>query len=143
MTIQRLFVAHKAVIIDKHERILVLRESGDAGRSHPGKWSVPGGRMEFGESPEEALRRELREEVGIMNVHVEMPVHVDTWKPKRRGDEEWQIVGIFYIVRLHEETVIIMNEEYSEYRWITESDMFQMEFLPEDEQAIRKTFHHC
>jgi NAD+ diphosphatase len=50
-----------AVITDKLGRVLLLKH-----RFRPGTgWGMPGGFMNEGEQPEDALRRELREEVGL------------------------------------------------------------------------------
>ena len=52
-----------AVLIDPDGRVLVCQRT--ATQSHPGKWEFPGGKVEPGESPEAALRRELWEELGV------------------------------------------------------------------------------
>lgn len=52
-----------AAIVDGDGRILVQRRP--AGRPQPGVWELPGGKIETGETPEAALVRELREELGI------------------------------------------------------------------------------
>jgi 8-oxo-dGTP diphosphatase len=44
-------------------KILICRRRAD--QPHPLKWEFPGGKIEAGESPEAALVRELREELGI------------------------------------------------------------------------------
>ena len=57
----RFAVTAGAVIIDNLGRVLLLKH-----RFRPGTgWGMPGGFMQEGEQPEEALRRELREEVGL------------------------------------------------------------------------------
>ncbi len=52
-----------AAIIDARGRILAARRGPSM--SLAGKWEFPGGKMEVGETPQESLRRELDEELGI------------------------------------------------------------------------------
>jgi ADP-ribose pyrophosphatase YjhB (NUDIX family) len=51
-----------AVVHDSAGRLLLIRR-GHA--PHAGLWSLPGGRVEAGETPEEAVRREVLEETGL------------------------------------------------------------------------------
>ena len=64
----RFTVSAGAVIMDERERVLLLEHVFRAGSG----WGVPGGFMEQGEQPEEAIRRELREEVGLELERVEV-----------------------------------------------------------------------
>lgn len=57
-----LFVTAVA-LVDRDGRVLVQQRS--AHRSMAGLWEFPGGKVEVGETPEQALIRELREELGI------------------------------------------------------------------------------
>lgn len=57
-----LFVTAVA-LVDRDGRVLVQQRS--AHRSMAGLWEFPGGKVELGETPEQALIRELREELGI------------------------------------------------------------------------------
>ena len=54
-------VTAAALVIDKQNRVLLLNHRFRAGSG----WGIPGGFIEHGEQPDEALRRELREEVGL------------------------------------------------------------------------------
>ena len=57
----RFAVTAGAIITDGHGRVLLLKH-----RFRPGSgWGLPGGFIEQGEQPEEALRRELREEIRL------------------------------------------------------------------------------
>jgi mutator protein MutT len=48
---------------DEHKVLLSLR--GLQARNEQGKWEIPGGEVNFGEKLEEAVKREVREEIGV------------------------------------------------------------------------------
>lgn len=56
-------------------RILLCRVS--AGNLHAGKWTLPGGGVEFGESPQDAAWREIMEETGL-EADLSATAHVDS-----------------------------------------------------------------
>lgn len=60
MLLQRVVVA---AVIERAGRVLVCRRRN--GQPHALKWEFPGGKVEPGETPRDALRRELEEELGI------------------------------------------------------------------------------
>lgn len=55
----------KAFIVYKSKMLLVLRDN-KPDIPHPNKWNTPGGGIEEGESPEQALKRELMEEISVI-----------------------------------------------------------------------------
>ena len=64
----RFTVTTGAVIVDEQGRVLLLQH-----RFRPGSgWGIPGGFIQPGEQPEAALRRELREEIGVEPESVEL-----------------------------------------------------------------------
>ena len=51
-----------AVILTRENRVLLMKRKGPHG---PGTWTVPGGHMEFGETPQQCAVRETKEEIGV------------------------------------------------------------------------------
>jgi 8-oxo-dGTP diphosphatase len=62
-TPQPLILVVAAALVDADGRVLIAQRP--EGKSMAGLWEFPGGKIEAGESPDEALIRELREELGI------------------------------------------------------------------------------
>jgi 8-oxo-dGTP diphosphatase len=75
----RFTVTAGAIVTDQEGRILLLKHVFRVGSG----WGIPGGFMEGGEQPEEAVRRELREEVGLELEHAEIALVRALKKPRQ------------------------------------------------------------
>ena len=110
--------AVRALVIDGAERVLLYRFVGPGGRS---VWATPGGGVEAGESNEEAMRRELREEVGLhdpdLGPCISTREHVFVWHRVVRQVER------FFLVRVDRHDVVpevdLSEEGMEEHRWWT------------------------
>ena len=97
------------------------------------QWDLPGGRMEFGETAEETLKREIREE---LNVEIEPVKVIDTWNYMH--NESSQITGIIYYSEISSGTIKI-SDEHDGYAWVGFEeirDIFTKEFLLEQMEAL-------
>lgn len=63
------------ILVDDEGMLLVQQRQ--AGTACAGQWEFPGGKLEAGESPQQALRRELQEELGIDNLSLEWLTRLD------------------------------------------------------------------
>ena len=103
-----------------------------------GGWELPGGKVEPGESPEEALHREILEELGVTIV---LGCHV----PGPAPDGSWPL-GSDY--RLHVRLAAIasgsprMLEDHDELRWLTRSRLYAVPWLPADLPVIEALATH-
>ncbi|MHB1064309.1 MAG: (deoxy)nucleoside triphosphate pyrophosphohydrolase [Georgenia sp.] len=136
-TPSRLVVA--AAIVDSLERptrTLCARRSAPAALA--GRWELPGGKVEPDETPEEALHRELAEELGIqVRLGAVLPGPVD-------GD--WSILeGRTMRVWLAELTDGDPEplEDHSELRWVTQDALEDLDWLDPDRPIVRalRTVH--
>jgi len=97
-----------AVVVHGGELLLVQRGSG-AGR---GLWSVPGGRVEWGETLEEAVRRELHEETGLRALDV-APLGV-----VERIDETWHFVIHDFLATIESTDGACAGDDAAALAWV-------------------------
>lgn len=55
----------KAFIVNEENDTIFLMHKGSKDILNPGKWEIPGGKMEFGETTTETFKREVKEESGL------------------------------------------------------------------------------
>jgi 8-oxo-dGTP diphosphatase len=90
----KLSFAQKGLILDKTKTKLLAIKYGDAKYTPDiiDKYGLPGGKMDFGESPDQSLIREVKEETGI-TINPGKPYHVYSWTYKK-GQVNQQIVAL-------------------------------------------------
>src|SRR5437868_11851497 len=117
-----------AALLFKNEKILVCQRTRH--QTMPLKWEFPGGKIEEGEQPRDALRRELEEELGI-NATIGDEI--------ARIQHEYPNGGIvelrFYVVR--EYLGEIENRIFKDVQWSAPKDLPGYDFLEADLTLVR------
>jgi len=129
-----------AIIIREGE-ILLEKRKNEPGK---GKWSVPGGLVELGESVEQTVMREVKEETGL---EVEKPEHIDVVDNIIRdesGRVKYHFVIVDYLVKLKSGTLKAASDA-EELRWVTfdEVEKYDLtktfrEFFQRNRQKLEK-----
>jgi 8-oxo-dGTP diphosphatase len=120
------FVA--AALIVREGMVLIGQRRPD--QPMASQWEFPGGKIEAGESPEQALARELDEELGIHAVIGPRITHI-RHNYRHGGAVDLQFFAV------HEFSGEIVNRIYHEVRWTKLEDLPGYEFLAADRGLIR------
>ncbi|MCQ6279256.1 NUDIX domain-containing protein [Bacillus sp. EB600] len=108
-------VVVKGVVLYKGLVLIVQRAQSE--KIGKGTWECVGGKIEFGEELESALKREIKEESGL-NVKVEKILYASTFtsNPSR------QFVVLTYLCRSDDNTVSL-SKEHMDYCWVTKDQL--------------------
>jgi 8-oxo-dGTP diphosphatase len=127
-TIAKMPLLVTAAVIFADEKVLITRRPDN--KRHPGMWEFPGGKVDAGESPEIALTREIREELGA-EIEIEQIFDVIYYR------YEWGPVLILaYTCRLL--TNALHNIGVAEHRWVHPREFVKFPFLPADLSILNR-----
>ena len=119
-----------AALIRSNNKIFIAQRL-NAGR-FANKWEFPGGKIDPGETPEEALHRELQEELGL-NASIGS-LFSDTLYPYEYG----QIRQFTYWVEFTGTPDDIHLLEHQSFAWVTPAEISQYDFAGADVAVVEK-----
>lgn len=115
------FLVAVSALIERDGAVLLLRRGVHRDQG-PGEWEPVSGRLEAGETPENALSREVREETGLQ---VEIGRPFDTYHIYRGAAQE-ELIGITYHCR-YVSGDVELSPEHDAWRWVPFSELPQCE----------------
>jgi 8-oxo-dGTP diphosphatase len=127
----RTVVVAAAVVIEGGRVLLTQRK---AGTHLAGAWEFPGGKVEAGEDPRDALRRELREEIGVdasVGPVVEVTFH-------RYEEADKAVLLLFYEAARSVGSPEPRAIDVAAVRWATRDDLRDEDFPPADVAVLER-----
>ena len=108
--------------------------------SSKGRWQLPKGLVDPGESNEEAAAREVREEAGINCEIVSELETIDYWYVERHGKAPERIHKTvhFFLMRYIDGDVADHDDEVSEARWVAGDDAKEMLAFETERSVVEK-----
>jgi 8-oxo-dGTP diphosphatase len=101
-----------AVIVDKDERVLLTRRNVPPFHD---QWVMPGGKIDLGESIQDALKREVHEEVGL---EIEIENLIDVFEHLTPGEDNCHFVILYYRCRPVYCDIVRNESEVAEAVWV-------------------------
>ncbi len=122
-------VAQKAVIT-KGSSILLIRDPREGSEI----WELPGGRLNIGEIPQDGLRREIKEELGV-DVEVHEVVHLQQFLQGSEGKNALMIA--YRVTLINPDSEFILDErEIAEARFVPLEEALNYKLFPEYKKTI-------
>ncbi len=118
-------------LVIKDNKLLLLKRNEEP---FAGQWDLPGGYMQENETPEEAMKRELKEELGVSEIKL-------TYAKSFPGQAEWEgtqfpILSHCFLADIKEE--IKLNKENSEFTFLPLKDLNENEVAFDSNKEIAK-----
>jgi 8-oxo-dGTP pyrophosphatase MutT (NUDIX family) len=121
----------RLIVPDPAGRVLLLRRKQT---SHaPGKWCLPGGKVDYGQTVEEAAARELREETSLLCTEKRFLFYQDSL-PRESG--AMHCINLYFECAWSGE--VRLNPESSEYAWVGPSELAGYEIVFRNDEGLER-----
>jgi 8-oxo-dGTP diphosphatase len=115
----KIYSAVKSLIVEDSKFLIIKQNIGDYS-----VWDLPGGKIEFGESPYDALKREVKEETDL-EIDIVKPIGI--WWFFRKTDND-QVVCTTFLCKCKDPNVklnVAGNEKITEFKWVSKEDFLK------------------
>lgn len=136
MIIDKIIIIASSIIIDK-EMVLLLQRGDDS--SYPDYWQLPEGKIEEGELSDLALRREVKEEIGVGIKNVKFQgIFYSNIEAK---EIKYLAIRAVYSAVL-DSNDITLSQEHKNYGWYSKKEALNLLLLPGIEEILENLFYY-
>ena len=129
--ISRPVPAVRLIVLNKEGKVLLLRRA--AGSTGEGRWCLPGGKVDYGDTVEQAAARELEEETGLHAVDLRFVFYQDSLPPTP---------GAMHCINLYLqcgfEGVLTLNDESIEAAWIDRGELSRYNIVFRNDEGLAR-----
>jgi len=125
-------IAVRAIILDNNGNVLIGKRANKLGKN---QWALIGGKPDSGESPEQAVVREVKEEIGVI---FENPI---LWKVEQNDvtipGELWRTS---YFLGKITGKIVLKQDEILEIKYVSQQDLTNFDITFGHDQILREFF---
>jgi 8-oxo-dGTP diphosphatase len=100
-----------------------------------GQWQLPGGKLEWGETPEQTLKREIKEETNL-NIKILRLISTHTAQIVAKGIQ-YHVIELIYDC-VYSGKKITLSKEHNDYTWLDAKESLKINLTPELRELITK-----
>jgi 8-oxo-dGTP diphosphatase len=137
-------IASMGLIRNQKGEYLLTKRHDTENPEHDGTWHIPGGGIEFGETPVEALKREMKEELRVEVKPINMIPFVasNLWTSNTTQEH---VILLCWVCTIVSGKIMLDMKEAVDYVWFSKEQIlslrlmpFVKEFVEEAEKMFRK-----
>jgi 8-oxo-dGTP diphosphatase len=123
--------AARAIVENSAGEVLLIRRAHTS--RGQGQWCLPGGKVDPGETPEQAVRKELREEVGLEAADLKSLFYIADPDP-----DAGQPYTTYYFHVKTDAPVRLEQSESSEFRWVPPQEAARLPLVFRNDEALQR-----
>lgn len=121
----------RLIVCDSHGRVLIVRRQ--QAQYAPGQWCLPGGKVEYGETVDHAVTKELREETALECTSARFLFYQDSL-PLELG--KMHCINLYFACEVTGK--LVLNEESSECAWIGPEELTRYRLAFRNDEGLRR-----
>lgn len=130
----KVVLVNRALIVNKKGKVLLIKRIKNDNYM-PGKWELPGGKLDAGQDITNALERETLEETGLVVIPTDKVAY---WHSEIISSGKYKGLPYVVLVGLAKSigNDVKLSNEHEDYAWVSKDQLLEYDLVPETKAAL-------